>query len=90
MGRRSQAGLSDFTGGYDTLAGIGRDDAVERFDSSVLEYIEEGPGGGELPFGDSAEGFRGALALGGGLCGHLLFRRAGVGRPSASEGGYSV
>ena len=40
MGRRSQAGLSDFTGGYDTLAGIGRDDAVERFDSSVLEYIE--------------------------------------------------
>ena len=24
------------------------------------------------------------------LCGHLLFRRAGVGRPSASEGGYSV
>lgn len=57
MGRRSQAGLSDFTGGYDTLAGIGRDDAVERFDSSVLEYIEEGPGGGELPFGDSAEGF---------------------------------
>ena len=66
MGRRSQAGLSDFTGGYDTLAGIGRDDAVERFDSSVLEYIEEGPGGGELPFGDSAEGFRGAFALGGG------------------------
>ena len=44
----------------------GRDDAVERFDSSVLEYIEEGPGGGELPFGDSAEGFRGAFALGGG------------------------
>ena len=24
------------------------------------------------------------------LCGHLLFRRAGAGRPSASEGGYSV
>ena len=67
-GRRSSADLSDFVRPYGTLAELGRDDAVERFDRSVLEYIEGNDGQQEqtLPLEPTTGVFRGALPLGGG------------------------
>jgi DNA mismatch repair protein MutL len=69
VGRCSQAGFSDFEEGYGTLAGMDRDRLLERFDSSVLEYIGgEAPRQQALAFGErpEEEKFCGALALGGG------------------------
>lgn len=79
-GRRSQAGLSDFAGAYDTLEGLGRDDALERFDSTVLRYIEHNDAGeqADLPLADDTceTRFEGALPLAGGYavtsCGGAL------------------
>ena len=40
-GRRNTADISDFTGMYEGgLSGLPREDALSRFDESVLEYIE--------------------------------------------------
>ncbi len=66
-GRRSSAGLADFARPYDTLASMGRDDAVSGFDASTIEYIESGGTEQDLPIeGISADGIVGAVPIAGG------------------------
>lgn len=49
-GRSSSASVSDFVQPYSSLEGMGRESALERFDASVLEYIEEPEREQSLPF----------------------------------------
>ena len=69
-GRRSSAAISDFTRPYgDGLSGVSREEALSRFDDSVLEYIEgEEPGQGRLIADDwSDDGlFTGHIPVAGG------------------------
>lgn len=66
-GRRSAASVSDFVQPYASLSGIGRDEALKRFDKSVLEFIEGADGEQDLPFEASdTEGFGKPIPLAGG------------------------
>lgn len=63
----ARADLSDFTEkDRGTLASLGRDDALARFDSSVLEYIEAGEEQQDLPLAEGEEAPSGVLPLPGG------------------------
>lgn len=68
-GMRRNADISDFTQPYgDILSGMGRDRALERFDESVLEFIEGEEGDHPALIEDDGKDsrFRGALPLAGG------------------------
>lgn len=74
--RRTSAGLSDFVRPYDTLARSERDDLLERFDRSALEYIENGEEQAQLPV-EPQGSFTGMIPLAGGYlasscCGELV------------------
>ncbi len=62
-----RADLSDFTEkDRGTLASLGRDDALARFDSSVLEYIEAGEEQQDLPLAEGEQSPSSVLPLPGG------------------------
>lgn len=66
-GRGSRADMSDFTEPYEKLSSLRRDDALEKFDQSMLEYIEGEDAQQEVLFTEQESiGFGGALPLAGG------------------------
>lgn len=69
MGRRSGASVADFAVPYEKLSDSSREDALARFDESVLEFIEGAePEQGRLITEEETDGplFKGVLRLAGG------------------------
>lgn len=66
--RIDRADMSDFIEPYERLSSLNRDDALEKFDTSALEYIDGEDTEQELTLGEQAlnSGFSGALPLVGG------------------------